>query len=144
MCNVRMYIFTFTYQPHNFLKHSLFSDAGTPQLTHSRTLSQINPILTFPSSVVTMHSNTRFFKYDRDYLCVNKSQFVPVIFEPPCIFQSSTLNHFKQNLSLSIPVHFSYIPCVLHAFPCSSALISSPYNSWQKVRITIVTYMYKN
>jgi hypothetical protein len=28
--------------------------------------------------------NTRWFKYDRDYLCVNKSQFVPVIFELPC------------------------------------------------------------
>ena len=28
---------------------------------------------------------TRWFKYDRDYLCVNKSQFVQVIFEPPCI-----------------------------------------------------------
>ena len=28
---------------------------------------------------------TRWFKYDRDWLCVNKSQFVPVIFEPPCI-----------------------------------------------------------
>ena len=28
---------------------------------------------------------TRWFKYDWDYLCVNKSQFVPVIFEPPCI-----------------------------------------------------------
>jgi hypothetical protein len=28
---------------------------------------------------------TRWFKYDRDSLCVNKSQFVPVIFEPPCI-----------------------------------------------------------
>jgi hypothetical protein len=28
--------------------------------------------------------HTRWFKYDRDYLCVNKSQFVPVIFEPPC------------------------------------------------------------
>jgi hypothetical protein len=28
---------------------------------------------------------TKWFKYDRDYLCVNKSQFVPVIFEPPCI-----------------------------------------------------------
>jgi hypothetical protein len=27
---------------------------------------------------------TRWFKYDRDYLRVNKSQFVPVIFEPPC------------------------------------------------------------
>jgi hypothetical protein len=28
--------------------------------------------------------NTRWFKYYRDYLCVNKSQFVLVIFEPPC------------------------------------------------------------
>jgi hypothetical protein len=27
---------------------------------------------------------TRWFKYDWDDLCVNKSQFVPVIFEPPC------------------------------------------------------------
>jgi hypothetical protein len=36
--------------------------------------------------------NTRWFKYDRDDLCVNKSQFVPVIFEPPCnleVFASS-------------------------------------------------------
>ena len=32
---------------------------------------------------------TRWFKYDRDYLCVNKSQFVPVIFEPPCSFHDS-------------------------------------------------------
>jgi hypothetical protein len=31
---------------------------------------------------------TRWFKYDRDYLCVNKSQFVPVIFEPPYMFTS--------------------------------------------------------
>jgi hypothetical protein len=30
-------------------------------------------------------ADTRWFKYDRDWLCVNKSQFVPVIFEPPCI-----------------------------------------------------------
>jgi hypothetical protein len=29
---------------------------------------------------------TRWFKYDRDDLCVNKSQFVPVILEPPCTF----------------------------------------------------------
>jgi hypothetical protein len=28
--------------------------------------------------------STRWFKYDRDWLCVNKSQFVPVIFQPPC------------------------------------------------------------
>jgi hypothetical protein len=31
--------------------------------------------------------NKRWFKYDWDYLCVNKSQFVPVIFEPPCIIR---------------------------------------------------------
>ena len=33
---------------------------------------------------------TRWFKYDRDDLCVNKSQFVPVIFEPPCIWWMCT------------------------------------------------------
>ena len=32
------------------------------------------------------NKDTWWFKYDRDDLCVNKSQFVPVIFEPPCIF----------------------------------------------------------
>jgi hypothetical protein len=31
-----------------------------------------------------MWDNTRWFKYYRDDFCVNKSQFVPVIFEPPC------------------------------------------------------------
>ena len=30
---------------------------------------------------------TRWFKYDRDWLCVNKSQFVPVIFKPPCSYR---------------------------------------------------------
>ena len=34
---------------------------------------------------------TRWFKYDRDYLCVNKSQFVPVIFEPPCTSYNSSI-----------------------------------------------------
>jgi hypothetical protein len=36
-----------------------------------------------------VNASTRWFKYDRDYLCVNKSQFVPVIFEPPCTFTFS-------------------------------------------------------
>jgi len=30
--------------------------------------------------------NTRWFRYDGDYLCVNKPVTVPVIFEPPCIW----------------------------------------------------------
>ena len=29
---------------------------------------------------------TRWFKYDRDCLCVNLATSVPVIFEPPCIY----------------------------------------------------------
>jgi hypothetical protein len=59
----------------------------------------------------TLHEGlcTRWFKYDRDDLCVNKSQFVPVIFEPPCMFtlyeifcssspvQGNPLLHLDQN-----------------------------------------------
>jgi hypothetical protein len=38
-----------------------------------------------PSALFSMCSfNTRWFKYYRDDLRVNKSQFVPVIFEPFC------------------------------------------------------------
>jgi hypothetical protein len=44
------------------------------------------------SVVVTSKGNTRWFKYDREDLCVNKSQFVPVIFEPPCMCISLELN----------------------------------------------------
>jgi hypothetical protein len=35
---------------------------------------------------IYIYTHTRWFKYDWDYLCVNKSQFVPVIFEAPCIY----------------------------------------------------------
>jgi hypothetical protein len=43
---------------------------------------------------------TRWFKYDRDYLCVNKSQFVPVIFEPPCNckFEARPFTMSKDNI----------------------------------------------
>jgi hypothetical protein len=43
---------------------------------------------------------TRWFKYDRDDLCVNKSQFVPVIFEPPCRYSLVSIS--SKNL---------YVPC---------------------------------
>jgi hypothetical protein len=47
---------------------------------------------------------TRWFKYGRDYLCVNKSQFVPVIFEPPCRMFLADANKFcnSQNSSPKI------------------------------------------
>jgi hypothetical protein len=54
--------------------------------------------VTFNSSTVHIKINfmtyTRWFKYDRDDLCVNKSQVVLVIFEPPCI--SDLCPHTKQ------------------------------------------------
>jgi hypothetical protein len=43
-------------------------------------------------STLLLHRNinqrTRWFKYDRGWLCVNKSQFVPVTFEPPYTWTS--------------------------------------------------------
>jgi hypothetical protein len=48
---------------------------------------------------------TRWFKYDRDYLYVNKSQFVPVIFEPPCRI-SLAIQHVLQ----TIKQFFKFIP----------------------------------
>ena len=58
-------------------------------------------------------TDTRWFKYDRDYLCVNKSQIVPVIFEPPCILRS--LKPFYQQANVKalpfIFVQFSRTDC---------------------------------
>jgi hypothetical protein len=44
----------------------------------------------------------RWFKYDRDYLCVNKSQFVPVIFEPPCIYRARRQNALRAVISAEL------------------------------------------
>jgi hypothetical protein len=46
---------------------------------------------------------TRWFKYDRDDLCVNKSQFVPVIFEPPCTLRECSYGistHYQRSTIL--------------------------------------------
>jgi hypothetical protein len=52
---------------------------------------------------------TRWFKYDRDYLCVNKSQFVLVIFEPPCMY----INFGSESLLVEVilQVRFNVSPC---------------------------------
>ena len=60
---------------------------------------------------VVTRFNTRWFKYDRDYLCVNKSQFVPVIFEPPCIFSDvkSQFHRRKGRWRKPLPATRSYL-----------------------------------
>jgi hypothetical protein len=58
--------------------------------------------------LVTWALSTRWFKYDRDDLCVNKSQFVPVIFEPPCKFSGSFYFAFQQKaMQISKPIFSS-------------------------------------
>jgi hypothetical protein len=49
-------------------------------------ISILHPVIPF-----IFYAVTRWIKYDRDDLCVNKSQFVPVIFEPPCTFDNFTV-----------------------------------------------------
>jgi hypothetical protein len=61
--------------------------ANAPQCYILRTLSACL-LLRFANSCC----NARWFKYDRDDLCVNKSQFVSVIFEPPCSFTVHVYN----------------------------------------------------
>ena len=63
-----------------FLKTGLV-ECETPRLAGCQNMRPIPGLC----SAALRKCSTRWFKYDRDYLCVNKSQFVPVIFEPPCI-----------------------------------------------------------
>jgi hypothetical protein len=63
------------------------TSAGVPTVTHTH--RPISNTCCFSTATIirecaSMLPYTRWFKYDRDNLCVNKSQFVPVIFEPPC------------------------------------------------------------
>jgi hypothetical protein len=53
---------------------------------------------------IYIHTYTRWFKYDRDCLCVNKSQFVPVIFEPPCINIKVKFSRYRPEQALGDPV----------------------------------------
>ena len=50
-------------------------------------------IATSPMSLWSLSLYTRWIKYDRDWLCVNKSHLVPVIFEPPCKQFQALLYH---------------------------------------------------
>jgi hypothetical protein len=52
--------------------------------------------------------STRWFKYDRDYLCVNKSQFVPVIFEPPCTISINNLASLLIPQNVNLAPNWSY------------------------------------
>jgi hypothetical protein len=58
-------------------------------------------------TIYTTDLNTRWFKYDRDYLCVNKSQFVPVIFEPPCNYTIESVRKTQQCILSAVPLHFT-------------------------------------
>jgi hypothetical protein len=78
---------------------------------------------------------TRWFKYDRDYLCANKSQFVPVIFEPPCI--SPYTRWFKYDRNKLTCLH--KIPVIFEP-PCSiSWLVFRSFAKFRKATIRFAT-----
>jgi hypothetical protein len=58
----------------------------------SKTLSKIRLYLVI--HLTDGLHNTRWFKYDRDCFCVNKSQFVPDIFEPFCTYHTAVIGRF--------------------------------------------------
>jgi hypothetical protein len=64
---------------------------------------------------------TRWFKYDRDYLCVNKSQFVPVIFQPPCNIGNSFTCTVNSNYRIAATLYFIetwFVPGISEQIPC--------------------------
>jgi hypothetical protein len=94
---------------------------------------------------------TRCFKYDRDYLCVNKSQFVPVIFEPPCRKNGKTYLQKIQNLKPGFRVRVSWslkklfrsghleFPCRHCKMQTSGTLLSSKTSDWAVYRHFLLT-----
>ena len=74
---------------------------------------------------------TRCFKYDRDDLCANKSQFVPVIFEPPCTL-AVLFNHI-----------FKAVGCCLHMWGWSHLTHFSSKTFIARERSTSCRYPYK-
>jgi hypothetical protein len=71
---------------------SLLTSWGTVSFSRGTQLHGVSQLISWwnirtatPLGCVFDGAFTRWFKYDRDYLCVNKPQFVLVIFEPPCI-----------------------------------------------------------
>jgi hypothetical protein len=62
-------------------------------------------------SKLRLYWYTGWFKYDRDDLRVNKSQFVPVIFEPPCISRGQ--NFFVKVILISAVPRYLGSSCKL-------------------------------
>jgi hypothetical protein len=89
----------------------------------------VNHLVTTRRPLVEKLWCTRWFKYDRDWLCVNKSQFVPVIFEPPCIWHlqdlsvrtNGAVNNWNHVLGFKIWIRWEYCSVFIQcAVTCSS------------------------
>ena len=78
----------------------------------------------------SLQRDTRWFKYDRDDLCVNKSQFVPVIFEPPCTFSMlAAYSKVSSNFSSSKPCpNLQNCPIICLYMPHGKALMPAERN----------------
>jgi hypothetical protein len=75
--------------------------------------------------------HTRWFKYDRDYLCVNKSQFVPVIFEPPCMIKKQAEKILKyKDLTIEIQRMRNVNTDVITVIIWATGTVSKPFRKY--------------
>jgi hypothetical protein len=92
--NLSLLLWWWSYWSSNSSSSIAEGEGEQPLLTYYDNIMTANAMSGQLHDMCVMHLGTmwftRWFKSDRHYLCVNKSQFVPVIFEPPCINQPHT------------------------------------------------------
>ena len=82
---------------HSSITSGGFSCKNSPASPHLIRI-HLSRATSFDDTIQQDGQCTRWFKYDQDDLCVNKSQFVPVIFEPPCT-HNVTLKRVRKSMS---------------------------------------------
>ena len=81
-----------TAGPINLLAQTASCDCIYPHYHSPPPPMALQPMSAMASSFLKRFlKHTRWFKYDRDCLCVNKPVTVPVIFEPPCTWRRTTV-----------------------------------------------------
>jgi hypothetical protein len=80
---------------------------------------------------LSVQLSTRWFKYDWDDLYVSKSQFVPVIFEPPC----TNINYGTLKLRI---ITYGLSLDFIHSLSWESDIKNAAECAWDQIIVTLV------